>query len=243
MKLACLALDDEPLALALLVDFIRKTPFLKLVAECDSAVEALSVLHREKVDVIFSDIQMSDLTGLELARVISGMDPDRKPLLVFTTAYDQYALQGYKVDAIDYLLKPFSYEDFLKAASKARRILSSRPTASASGVSREEFILFKVEYQHVKVFYGDIRYIEGLKDYVKVHLENESKPLLSLTTLKNLEDRLPEDRFMRIHRSYIVNLDKVSAISRNALTLGDAELPVSDNYREAVRAYFEHGMS
>jgi len=242
MKLTCLALDDEPLALALLADFIRKTPFLTLVAECDSAVEALSILHREPIDVIFSDIQMSDLSGLELARVISGMDPAKKPLLIFTTAYDQYALQGYKVDAIDYLLKPFSYEDFLRAASKAQRLKEGGAPSRGVSHTNEDFILFKVEYQHVKVFHRNIRYIEGLKDYVKVHLENTRKPIISLSSLKSLEERLPADQFMRIHRSYIINLNQVSAISRNAVTIGETELPVSENYRENVRQFFDQGM-
>ncbi len=240
MTLKCIALDDEPLALALLSDFIKKTPFLQLTAACDNAVEALSILNKEKTDVIFSDIQMNDLSGLELARVISGMDSGRKPLLVFTTAYDKYALQGYKVDAIDYLLKPFSYEDFLRAATKARRLKEEAPAPARPS---ENFIMFKVEYQHVKVFHRDILYIEGLKDYVKVHLENATKPVISLTSLKSLEERLPADQFMRIHRSYIVNLQQVTAISKNAVTVKGTELPVSDNYRDGVREYFDQGMS
>jgi DNA-binding LytR/AlgR family response regulator len=239
MILQCLALDDEPLALALLEEYIRKTPFLELVAGCDNAVEALHVIHTKKVDVIFSDIQMSELSGLELARVIKGLDSEKKPLLIFTTAYDQYALQGYQVDAIDYLLKPIGYEEFLRVASKARSLKESKN--SVPGL-KENFILFKVEYQLVKVFHDDILYIEGVKDYVKVHLNKQQKPFLSLTSLKNLEERLPADKFMRVHRSFIINLEKVNTISKNSLQIEQADIPVSDNYRNQLQAYFRDGM-
>ena len=243
-KLKCLALDDEPLALGLLSEYISKTPFLELAGKCESAVEALNILHQQKIDVIFSDIQMNDLSGLELARVISGMDSDKRPLLVFTTAYEQYALQGYKVDAIDYLLKPFSYEDFLRAASKAQNIFSRNQGGSTTTTpeKKENYILFKVEYQHVKVLYDDILYIEGLKDYVKVHLGHTEKPLLSLVSMKSLEEKLPDETFMRIHRSFIVNLEKIDAISRTSVQIGKTEIPVSDNYRIKLQAHFKNRM-
>lgn len=239
MILKCLALDDEPLALALLEDYIEKTPFLKLVAGCDNAIEALNVIHQQKVDVIFSDIQMNELSGLELARVIKGLESEKKPLLIFTTAYDQYALQGYKVDAIDYLLKPFGYEEFLRAASKARSLKEQK---ASTFTVKENFILFKVEYQLVKVFHDDILYIEGLKDYVKVHQVNQPKPLLSLASLKNLEERLPSEKFMRIHRSFIINLEKVNTIGKNSIQIGQIDIPVSENYRTQLQAYFRDGM-
>lgn len=240
MKLNCLALDDEPLALALLEDFIRKTPFLEFVAGCENAIDALKIIHEGKVDLIFSDIQMNDLSGLELARILSGLDSEKRPLLVFTTAYDQYALQGYKVDAIDYLLKPFSYEDFLRAANKARSLKA--PEGKSAGTADENFILFKVEYQYVKVMYSDIIYIEGLKDYVKVHRENDKNPLLSLTSMKGLDNRLPADKFMRIHRSYIINLDKITALDKSSVRLGNVDLPVSDSYKEQLQEYLKRGM-
>ncbi|MEJ2005319.1 MAG: LytTR family DNA-binding domain-containing protein [Cyclobacteriaceae bacterium] len=241
-KLQCLALDDEPLALGLLSEYIRKTPFLELVDSCDNAVKALNIIHNQTIDLIFSDIQMNDLSGLELARVIGGLDAHKKPLLIFTTAYEQYALEGYKVDAIDYLLKPFSYEQFLKAASKAQ---SFHEKADNQPKSRQtdEYILFKVEYQYEKVFLKNILYIEGLKDYVKVHTVNRENPLLSLMSLKKLESRLPQDQFMRIHRSFIVNLDKVDIIGRTYIRIGKNEIPVSDNYRETLQAYFKDKMN
>ncbi len=237
-KLRCIALDDEPLALALLKEFILKTPFLELKGTCESAIEALEIIRNEDIDLIFSDIQMNDLSGLEFGRVLNGMEASRKPLLIFTTAYDQYALQGYKVDAIDYLLKPFSYEDFLKAATKALNFRQSKPVAVTTAAPATNFIMFKVEYQHVKVFHDDILYIEGLKDYVKVHIKNQTKTLLSLMSLKNLEERLPPDKFMRIHRSFIVNLNEVNTLGRNTLTIGTHEIPISDSYRDKLHAYF-----
>lgn len=239
--LKCLALDDEPLALGLLSEYIRKTPFLELIAGCDNAVEALNIIHAQKIDLIFSDIQMNDLSGIELARVISGLEAEKKPLLVFTTAYEQYALQGYKVDAIDYLLKPFSYEEFLKAASKAQRLYGSK-TSPAPNTERKDFILFKVEYQYEKVYFDDILFIEGLKDYVKVHRLSTSKPLLSLMSLKNLESRLPEESFMRVHRSFIVNLNKINTIGRTSVQIEKTEIPVSENYRDKLQAHFREQM-
>ena len=236
MKIRCLALEDEPLALSLLEEYINKMPFLELVESCDNAIDALRILNTTKIDVIFSDIQMNNLTGLELARIIQVMEPEQRPLLVFTTAYDKYALQGYKVDAIDYLLKPFSYEDFLKTASKIKSLLDKKVAVVQS--SREKFILFKVEYSLVKVNHKDILYIEGLKDYVKVHLATDIRPLLSLTSLKNLEEKLSEDHFMRIHRSYIINLDHVSIIGKSAVTINNTEIPISENYREKFQNYY-----
>ncbi len=241
MKLKCLALDDEPLALALLDDFIQKTPFLELQASCDSPVEALKHIHEGNIDVIFSDIEMNDLSGLELARIIAGMEKEKRPVLIFSTAYDQYALQGYKVDAVDYLLKPFSYEDFLKAANKARSIID-RSSSQSVPEKKEDYILFKVEYQYVKVFYNEIIYIEGLKDYVKIHREGGKKPLLSLTSMKSLEERLPENSFMRIHRSYIINLDKISSLDKSSVQLEEISLPVSDSYKDKLQDYLHRGM-
>jgi len=237
--LRCLALDDEPLALGLLAEYIKKTPFLTLESSCDNAVAALNVIHNQPIDLIFSDIQMNDLSGLELARIINGLDPAKRPMLIFTTAYEQYALEGYKVDAIDYLLKPFSYEDFLKAASKAQGLNSKREMVKTE---TRDYMLFKVEYQYEKVFYDNILYIEGLKDYVKVHIAEQQKPLLSLISMKSLEAKLPEDRFMRVHRSFIINLDKINTLGRSSIHIGKTEIPVSENYRDKLQAHFRDHM-
>jgi two-component system response regulator LytT len=232
-KLRCIAVDDEPLALKLVSNFVSQTPFLELVTACASAVEALQIIHSEQVDLLFLDIQMADLNGMELARVIS-QTAGRQPRIIFTTAYNHFAIDGYKVDAIDYLLKPFNYEEFLRAAEKARRTIASTES-SMPAAAPEPALFIKVEYQWVRVDYHEILYVEGLKDYVKLHLEEPKKSLMSLTTLKTLEDRLPTAHFLRVHRSFIVALDKITAITKTSLRIGEAEIPVGDQYREAFR--------
>lgn len=247
MKLNCIAVDDEPLALGLVCAFIEKTPFLKLVGSYSNGIEALNAIQNDPIDLAFLDIQMPDLTGLELARILDKA-PDRAPRIVFTTAFNQFAHEGYKVDALDYLLKPFNYEEFLHAATKARQHyeLVRRAEASSApshGISPKERHLFlKVEYQMVRVLFDDILYIEGLKDYVKVHLENNPKPLLSLTSLKSLEEKLTGKGFMRIHRSYIINLEKISAISKTSINIGNETIPISDQYKEDFNRYLNHWM-
>ncbi|TDE11736.1 LytR/AlgR family response regulator transcription factor [Dyadobacter psychrotolerans] len=242
-QLTCIAVDDEPLALGLVASFIDKTPFLKLVGRFSSAVEALEVVHQQEIDVIFLDIQMPDLTGIELARVIEASGT-RGPRIIFTTAFNQYALDGFRVDALDYLLKPFNYEEFLRAASKAKAYVELVQKAAAGAVAevKDEYLFLKVEYQLVRIAYEDILYMEGLKDYVKVHLKSDSKPILSLTSLKALEEKLPPSRFMRIHRSFIVNLDKIAAVTRNSIQIGATTIPVSDQYKEIFNQFLSKWM-
>ena len=238
----CIAVDDEPLALGLVCSFIEQTPFLKLVGRYSSAVAALRALHEQpEVKLLFLDIKMPDLSGLELARVLQGGGQR----VVFTTAFNQYALEGFRVDALDYLLKPFNYEEFLRAALKARAFFELKnpvtvaPAAPAAPTALpEDHIYLKVEYQLVRVMLNDILYIEGLKDYVKVHLASQLRPLLSLTSLRSMEEKLPAQKFMRIHRSYIVGLDHVAAVGRGTLQVRTETLPISDGYREAVDAFF-----
>ena len=242
-QLTCIAVDDEPLALGLVASFIDKTPFLKLVGRFSSAVEALEVVHQQEIDVIFLDIQMPDLTGIELARVIE-TSGSRGPRIIFTTAFNQYALDGFRVDALDYLLKPFNYEEFLRAASKAKTYVELVQKAAAGAVAevKDEYLFLKVEYQLVRISYEDILYMEGLKDYVKVHLKSDTKPVLSLTSLKALEEKLPASRFMRIHRSFIVNLDKIAAVTRNSIQIGATTIPVSDQYKEIFNQFLSKWM-
>ncbi|WP_373512180.1 LytR/AlgR family response regulator transcription factor [Persicitalea sp.] len=241
--LNCIAVDDEPLALGLVCAFVEKTPFLNLVGRYSSAVEALQGLHELDVDLLFLDIQMPDLTGIELARVLEKAAGTTAPRIVFTTAFNNFALEGFRVDALDYLLKPFNYEEFLRAASKAKAYFElvkkaeNGTSSTAPAPSQEDYLFLKVEYQLIRVAYADILYIEGLKDYVKVHLRNETNPLLSLTSLKNLEEKLPAHRFMRVHRSYIVGLEKIEAISKTSIQIGDAVVPVSDQYKDAFSDY------
>ncbi|GAB3557554.1 LytR/AlgR family response regulator transcription factor [Spirosoma fluminis] len=248
MTLNCIAVDDEPLALGLVCAFIEKTPFLKLAGRYSSAVEALQGLLQQPIDIIFLDIQMPDLTGLELARVLERSTVGHPTRIIFTTAFDQYALDGYRVDALDYLLKPFNYEEFLRAASKARQYFelrqraqtpASAPVLPAAPVEAgDDYLFLKVEYQLVRVDFSDILYIEGLKDYVKVYRQSDPvKPLLSLTSLKALEEKLPTRQFMRVHRSFIIALDRISAVTRNSVQIGSAVIPVSDQYKDTFGQY------
>lgn len=243
VTLECIAVDDEPLALGLVCAFIEKTPFLNLAGRYSSAVEALQMINSKPIDVIFLDIQMPDLTGIELARVLEKAG-NKAPRIIFTTAFNQYALDGFRVDAIDYLLKPFNYEEFLRAASKAHAYVELVQKASSAGSSepKDEYLFLKVEYQLVRIAYDDILYTEGLKDYVKVHLKSDPKPILSLTSLKALEERLPASKFMRIHRSFIVNLDKISAVTRNTIQIGATSIPVSDQYKEPFNQFLSKWM-
>ncbi|WP_342086675.1 LytR/AlgR family response regulator transcription factor [Dyadobacter sp. OTU695] len=243
VTLECIAVDDEPLALGLVCAFIEKTPFLNLAGRYSSAVEALQMINSKPIDVIFLDIQMPDLTGIELARVLEKAG-SKAPRIIFTTAFNQYALDGFRVDAIDYLLKPFNYEEFLRAASKAQAYVELVQKASSAGSSepKDEYLFLKVEYQLVRIAYDDILYTEGLKDYVKVHLKSDPKPILSLTSLKALEEKLPASKFMRIHRSFIVNLDKISAVTRNTIQIGATSIPVSDQYKEPFNQFLSKWM-
>src|ERR1700712_528101 len=248
MILNCIAVDDEPLALGLVCSFIEQTPFLNLVGRFSSAVEALRAIHSQKIDVLFLDIQMPDLNGIELARVIDN-SKGNKPRIIFTTAYNQFALEGYRVDALDYLLKPFNYEEFLHAAHKAlaycqlveksNAVITTVTPAPAVAEERieDEYLFLKVEYQLVRLALNEILYIEGLKDYVKVWLQSAEKPVLSLTSLKSLEEKLPSKRFMRVHRSFIVSLDKINSITRNALQIGKVNITVGDQYKDAFGVF------
>ncbi|WP_080240402.1 LytR/AlgR family response regulator transcription factor [Spirosoma rigui] len=249
MTLRCIAVDDEPLALGLVCAFIEKTPFLQLAGRYSSAVEALQTTMSGSVDVIFLDIQMPDLTGLELARVLERSHRGGRPTrIIFTTAFDQFALDGYRVDALDYLLKPFNYEEFLRAATKARHYFElveggSEPKPAVAPAPLpvavvDDYLFLKVEYQLVRIAYADILYIEGLKDYVKVYRQSDPlRPLLSLTSLKALEEKLPPRQFMRVHRSFIVSLDRIDAVTRNSVHIGSATIPVSDQFKEGFSKF------
>ncbi|UOQ99027.1 LytTR family DNA-binding domain-containing protein [Hymenobacter sp. 5317J-9] len=242
----CVAVDDEPLALGLVCSFIERTPFMRLVGRHESAVAALRSLHeRPDAHLLFLDIKMPDLSGLELARVLQ-----HGPRVIFTTAFNQYALEGFRVDALDYLLKPFNYEEFLRAALKAKAYFEMKqaseaapavapaPAAPPVAQPEEDHIYLKVEYQLVRVALADIVYVEGLKDYVKVHLASQTRPLLSLTSLRSMEEKLPAGKFMRIHRSYIVGLGHIQAVGRGTVQIQGETLPVSDGYRESFDQFF-----
>ena len=239
MILKCAIIDDEPLAISLLESYVNKTPFLELAGKYNSAVNALPALSKEPVDLLFLDIQMPELNGMEFSRILK---TDTR--IIFTTAFSQYALDSYKVNALDYLLKPISYADFLKSANKALQWyeLLRESSAQSTGGSRTtpsqavspsvESIFIKTEYKLVQVELRKILYIEGLKDYVKIFVEGEAHPILSLMSMKNLEDMLPANRFIRVHRSFIVQPEKIKVIERNRIVFGKEYIPISDNYKQ-----------
>jgi two-component system, LytTR family, response regulator LytT len=228
-----IAIDDEPLALQLVAGYIEKTPGLDLVGKFDNPLDAVDFMANEAVDLIFVDIQMPDLTGIEFTRSIS-----KGPKVIFTTAYEKYALEGFRLDVVDYLLKPFSYEEFLKAVQKALRLIRLEQKSEMNQVeANNEFLFLKSEYKIRRINFNDILYIEGLKDYVKVYTKNDPKPVLSLTSLKILETKLPESTFMRVHRSFIVNLDKIDTIERSRIVFGKVYIPVSDQYKDKFQEF------
>jgi len=231
-----IAIDDEPLALQMLVSYIKNTPFLEFVGQFDNPISALEFLEENSVNLIFLDVQMPDLLGTEFAKIVN---KDSK--IIFTTAYEKYAIDGYKLEVIDYILKPYGYEDFLISAKKAKKLIELEQSNSIINTCND-FIFLKSDYKTKRVNFDDIQYIEGLKDYIKVSLQNEPIPLLSISSLKLLEEKLPKDRFMRVHRSFIVNLKKVKTIERSRIVFGDAYIPIGDQYKEKFQQYLDQNL-
>ncbi len=227
----CLAIDDEPLALQQIAAYINKVPFLELAAQCQSALEARQFLSDERVDAIFCDINMPDLNGMDFVKSLTA-----PPLVVFTTAYSEYAIEGFKVNAVDYLLKPFGMQEFMRAANRLQERLSIPASAPAE---TDDTLFLKTDYRIVKVNIPDIRYVEAMSEYLKVWIEGEAKPIITLLSMKKMEERLP-DNFMRIHRSYIINLDKIQEVNKNRVIMDtDTYLPIGDLYKEAFQAYLD----
>ncbi len=230
MKLRCAIIDDEPLALGLIESYVKKTDFLTLEGCYASAVEAMPQLTEKPVDLLFLDIQMPELSGMEFSRMLP---PTTR--IVFTTAFEQYALDGYRVNALDYLLKPISYADFMEAARKALQwyeLMRQQP-------KERESIFVKSDYKLVQIELRNILYIEGLKDYIKIYEEGVPKPILSLMSMKTMEEQLPASHFMRVHRSYIVRKDKIRVIDRGRIVFGKTYIPVSDSYKQAFQEFLE----
>ena len=237
-KITCLIADDEPMALSLIESYVLKTPFLELKAKCNSAIKAMEFLETDSdIDLFFLDIQMPDLTGLEFSRLLPA-----KSKVVFTTAFDQYAIEGYKVNALDYLLKPFDYNEFLNAAQKARNHFetnSLQNTENKQNNENSDFIFVKSEYRQIKINFSEILYIEGLKDYVKIYTSSHPRPILTLMSLKKLEEELPSEQFMRVHRSYIISLEKIEAIERNHVVIKDGFITIAPNYKDILMEYIK----
>ena len=227
--LKCIAIDDEPLALRQLKSYIEKIPYLELTATCNNALEAQQLLASQHVDLIFVDINMPDLSGVEFVRSLVD-----RPMVIFTTAYSEYAVEGFKLDAVDYLLKPISYAEFLRAADKAQRWFGLQDGKQEGPVAQgrsAQTLFVKTEYKMVQLRLDQILYIEGVKDYVKIHTEDGAS-VMTLMSMKAIEETLPADRFVRVHRSFIVHVDKIKTIERNRIVFGKVYIPVSDSYRE-----------
>jgi two-component system LytT family response regulator len=229
----CLCIDDEPLALQQLAAYIKKIPYFELVGECQSALDAKNIMENDMIDAIFIDINMPDLNGMDFVRSLAA-----PPIVVFTTAYSEYAVEGYKVDAADYLLKPFGFDDFKRAAMKVKKqydLQNSQPVM-VSSPDEDDALFLKTDYKVVRVHVSDITYVEGMSEYLKIHLINR-KPLVVLLSMKKVEERLP-NYFMRIHRSYIINLKCIQEVNKNRVILdADTNLPIGDLYREAFSEY------
>jgi DNA-binding LytR/AlgR family response regulator len=229
----CLAVDDERLALDLLEDNIRKVPFLNLVKRCRNAFEALDVMREHAIDLLFLDIQMPGITGLQFLQSM----PPNPPMVIFVTAYEQYALEGFNLDVVDYLLKPVSFERFLKAANKAHELHQFRtaePPVAPSPVPGPEYLFVNADYSLVKIRVADILYVEGLKDYVKIYLSTAPRPVITRLTMKAMEERLPTQQFLRVHKSFIVAFDKIESIRNLRIKIGAVHVPVSESYSEQL---------
>ncbi len=238
MTLRCALVDDEPLALSLLESYVRKTDSLELCGSYSSAIQAMKGLPEHPVDLLFLDIQMPELNGLEFSRMVS---PNTR--IIFTTAFEQYAIDGYRVNALDYLLKPISYSDFIEAVNKAIQWFEMRKkaelpdTGQVSIPTDSNHIYVKSDYKIVQIELDRILYIEGLKDYIKIYTEDNPRPILSLTSMKTMEEKLPSSRFIRVHRSYIVQKQKIKIIDKGRIVFGKEYIPVSDSYKQELQNY------
>jgi len=221
----CLAVDDELLSLELLEDNIRRIPFLQLVGRCFNAYEALDIMRREPVDLIFLDIQMGGITGTQFLQSISTMPA--RPLVIFVTAYKNYALEGFDLDVLDYLVKPVAFERFLKAVNKAADYLTPAPANAAP-----EYFFVNVEYNLVRIEVNAINFVEGLKDYIKIYLQGSDKAVITRLPMKAIAEKLPANRFVRIHKSYIISVDKITSIRKNRIYIHQHIIPISDSYRD-----------
>lgn len=226
--IACIAVDDEPLALELMETYISQVPGLELKGIFTDAISAWGFLQKNPVDLVFLDIQMPDITGTQLARSLN----KRQPMIIFTTAYGKYAVEGFNLDAVDYLLKPFDFNRFLEAVNKAKEYRAMLETGSAT--TEDSAIFVKSDYQNLRINTKDIQYIEGVDDYIRIHLDS-GKNVFTLMSLKSIIEKLPEKDFIRVHRSYIVSVRKIRRIYNQMVQLGEKELPIGKSYVDSVK--------
>jgi DNA-binding LytR/AlgR family response regulator len=226
----CIAVDDEPLALELLTDNISKVPFLKLVGTCANPIELMDLLQRQEADLLFLDIQMPGMTGMQFLQGVS-----QRPMVILVTAYEKHALEAFGLDVVDYLVKPVAFERFLKACNKARELNQLRKgTASAPGAETPGYFFVPADYSLLKVETAEIVMVEGLKDYVKIHLKGNAKPIITRMSMKSIEDLLPPQQFVRVHRSYIIAIAHISSVRKTSVFIGEHEIPIGESYREVV---------
>jgi two-component system LytT family response regulator len=225
MRIQCIVVDDEPLAREGIADYVRQVDFLELVGTCSSAIEANNMIGIMQVDLIFLDIEMPKLSGLAFVQSLSN-----PPMIVFSTAYPDHALKGFELDVLDYLVKPVSFERFLKAANKAKERFKLAGGTTEEAEKESEYFFIKTDKKLLKIKFSEIEFIEGLKDYVKIHTSTGFN--LALVNLKNIESKLPENNFFRVHKSYIVSMDKITSLEGNFLTLGQQEIPIGKEYKD-----------
>ena len=234
MAIRCLAIDDEPLALKQIGLYIKKTPLLEQVALCNNAFDAMDYVSSGKVNLIFVDINMPDLNGLDFVRSLN-----EKPYIIFTTAYSEYAVEGFRVDAVDYLLKPIGYKDFLSAVNKVKKLIDLHDIHAEKIRATEDHLFVKSDYHLMRINLDDIKFIESMHEYIRIHRVND-KPVMTLVSLKSIEEQLPQNKFMRVHRSYIVNLKRIELIERNRIIFdNNVYIPVSDNYKEKFQEFID----
>jgi len=240
MLINCIAVDDDEMAMSLICDFINKTPFLNLLSYYNNPLNALSALGNNDVQLVFLDVNMPGLNGIELAQLINSQKKTPRPQIIFISGYERYAIEGYKVNAVDYLLKPIEYEGFARAAFKAKAIIEDEiKKIKEVNYAVNDFLFLRVEYELIKVYLKNILYIEGFKDYVKIYLTNVNGFIKSLITMKNLEEKLPSHSFIRIHRSFIVSLDKIDSITANMIRIGKNTIPISPQYKEDFKKHVD----
>jgi len=235
MKIKCIAIDDEPLAVKKMAVYIQKIPFLELVAECRSAYEAMNIMSEGNIQLMFIDINMPEISGMEFVKSLPN-----KPYIVFTTAYSEYAVEGFEVDAVDYLLKPITFSNFLKAANRVKNLIELTDSNKKEVIrATADHLFVKSEYKLVRIELSDIKFIESQHEYIKIHLIN-NKPVMTKLSMKSIEEILTSDRFMRVHRSYIVNLSKIQVIERNRIVFdGKVYIPVSEQYKAIFQKYID----
>ncbi|WP_276499685.1 LytR/AlgR family response regulator transcription factor [Pontibacter litorisediminis] len=238
MNIRCLAVDDEPLALDIIESYASKLPFLKLVKTCSSATEAMQVLQEEQIDLMFLDIEMPELTGIQFLNILK-----HQPLIIFTTAYPDYALEGFNQDAVDYLLKPIPFDRFLKAVTKAQERLqrsngkAAEAAAPQAAAAEHDFMFVKADYKTIRVDFKDILWIEGLKDYIIIHTKEQK--IITLLSMNKMMEKLPESKFLRVHRSFIVSLQKIDSIEKSRIRIGAKEIPIGEVYKDAFLKWVE----